>query len=114
MDAAKRKDLKDAYRSQTPVGGVYRIRCAGNRRTWVRATRNVAGLQNKFAFSVSIGSCPEPGMRGEWAEYGPQSFSLTVLETLEKKDTQTEREFAEDIAALLDLWNEKNRLDAAD
>ena len=76
---------------------------------WIKSTKNIAGQQNKFAFSLAVNACPEPGMRAEWTEYGPGSFSLTVLETLEKKETQTEQEFAEDIAVLLNLWTEQRR-----
>ena len=46
-------------------------------------------------------------MRDAWAQYGPAAFTLEVLEELEQKETQTEREFAEDIAVLRELWAEK-------
>lgn len=94
------------------MGGVYRITCTGNGRSWLKATKNLAGQQHKFDFSISIRSCPEPGMRGEWQQYGPEAFTFTVLETLAKKDTQTEQEFAEDIGLLLALWQEKSAQDA--
>ncbi len=107
MDASKRKGLRDAYKAQAMVGGVYRITCGGNRRSWLKATKNIAGQQNKFAFALAVPSCPEPGMRSEWLQYGPGSFSFTVLETLAQKETQTEAEFADDLALLLALWQEK-------
>ena len=46
-------------------------------------------------------------MRGEWAQYGAQSFTFEILEEIKKKDTQTEQEFMEDIGVLLELWTEK-------
>ena len=49
MDSAKRKELKNAYKD--------------------KSTSNLAGQQNKFAFSVSTNSCPEPAMQTEWTEY---------------------------------------------
>lgn len=107
MDTLRKKDLKNAYQAKPAIGGVYSIQCSGNRRVWIKSTLNMAGQQNKFAFSISIHSCPDPGMRKEWIQYGEQSFSFAVLETLQKKETQTEAEFAEDISVLHTLWLEK-------
>jgi len=109
MDFVKRKELKNAYKEKAAVGGIYRIQCNGNGRAWVKSTTNLAGQKNKFAFSVSTNSCPEPAMRTEWMKYGLQSFSFDVLEVLNKKETQTDREFSEDIQALHKIWLERQR-----
>ena len=39
--------------------------------------------------------------------YGPLAFSLEILEEIQKKETQTERDFADEIDVLLKLWTEK-------
>ena len=113
MDSVTRKELKSAYKDQNMIGGVYCIQCSGNLRQWIKSTTNLAGQRNKFTFAMDIHSCPEPGMRAEWIEYGAQSFTFTVLEQLVKKETQTEQEFAEDIGVLLALWKEKRRQETA-
>ena len=46
--------------------------------------------------------------------YGPGSFAFEVLEELKKDETQTDREFAQDIGALFELWQERLREDGAD
>ncbi len=107
MDACAKKALKAQYKNRTVVGGVFCIRCAPANEVWLRATTNMQGDKNRFAFSVSTNFHPEPCMAGAWVRHGAEAFSFEVLETLKKKDTQTDREFAEDVAVLLQLWTEK-------
>jgi hypothetical protein len=107
MDTAKRKALRTAYQDQPVVGGVYCITCEGNHRRWVKPTVNLPGQQNRFAFAIATQSCPEPAMREEWLQYGAQSFTFTVLDQLQKKETQTDDAFWEDIGVLLAFQLEK-------
>jgi hypothetical protein len=43
----------------------------------------------------------------DWKLYGASSFSFEILEEIHKKETQSDREFADDVATLLELWTEK-------
>ena len=65
------------------------------------------GAMNRYQFLVTSGTCPEPCMAEAWKQYGPSSFSFEVLEELQKKEIQTDREFSDDVNTLLDLWLEK-------
>ncbi|MDD2991958.1 MAG: GIY-YIG nuclease family protein [Pygmaiobacter sp.] len=107
MDAALKRKLRQQYKAQLLRGGVDRICCAPAGKSWLRATTELQGVKNRLSFACNIGSCPEPDMRPAWDQYGPASFTLEVLEELEQKETQTEREFADDIAVLRELWAEK-------
>lgn len=109
MDKQSRKQLLEQYKNRTVTGGIYYIKCNGNGRTWIKSTQDMVGEKNRFDFSVSINSCMEPAMLTEWNQYGADSFSLIILEEIKKKDTQTDREFADDIEVLLDMWLEKQR-----
>lgn len=106
MEKGKRKELLNAYKARTVTGGVYRITCAGNGRSWLRHTTDMDGAKSRYGFSVKIGCAPEPAMLREFNQYGIASFSFTVLEELEKKESQTDREFADDVRALLAMWEE--------
>lgn len=109
MESAKRKELINQYKEKFTVGGIYTIRCEGNQRALTRSTQNLIGQQNRFAFAISTKFCPEPAMLAEWNRYGAQSFSFSILDRLERKEGQTEREYTEDLDALLEIWLEKTR-----
>ena len=111
MDRAHQNELKTAYRNQEILGGIYCIQCVPTRQVWVRSARNLAGAQNKFAFAVSIQSCPEPALREVWTQHGAQAFTFAVLETLKKGEDQTETDYAEDLRLLLAMWREKTEKD---
>lgn len=107
MNKDKRKELQNAYKNRNLTGGVYCIKCSGNQRTWIRSAVDLEGAKNRVMFSLKMKGSPEPSMSRECAEYGYESFSFIVLEELKKEETQTEQEFADDIAALLEIWTEK-------
>lgn len=111
MENTDKRELKNYYKNKEKIGGIYCIQCGENGRMWVKSTRDMVGQKNKFEFSISINSCPEPGMLAEWNKYGAKSFHFAILEEIVKKEMQTEREFKEDIDVLLELWLEKHRKD---
>jgi len=107
VEKLNKKELRDNYKNRTVTGGIYCIKCNGNGQEWLRSTRDIIGNKNRFDFFVSTDSCPEPGMLKEWKLYGGKSFQLIILEEMKKTDKQTEAEFAEDMALLLEMWLEK-------
>ncbi|HHV09073.1 MAG TPA: GIY-YIG nuclease family protein [Clostridiales bacterium] len=107
MEGQTKKELQTQYKNRTVVGGVYCIKCNESGRVWLKSARDILGQRNKFEFFTSTNSCPEPGMRPDWEQYGAASFSFSVLEEISKKETQTDREFNEDLKLLLELWMEK-------
>lgn len=88
-----RKALKEQYKNRKVVGGVYRIKCSEINGGWLRSTTDMKGAENRYRFLLSTGTCPEPSMAKAWDQFGPSSFSFEVVEELEKKETQTDREF---------------------
>lgn len=100
-----KKSLKEQYKCRACIGGIYRIRCITNSKQWLRSTLDLNGAKNRFQFSVAINSSPENCMAEDWKLYGASSFVFETLEELTKKETQTNKEFADDITTLLELWN---------
>ena len=107
MNESSKKALKAQYKNRTVVGGVFCIRCEAASAAWIRATTDIQGSKNRFAFSSSTNFCPESCMAQIWKQHGASAFSFEVLEEIEKKEAQTDREFSDDVAVLLELWTEK-------
>jgi len=107
MEKQSRKALAAQYKNKAAVGGVYCVKCGGDNTVWLRSTADMQGAKNRFDFSQLNDSYPEPCMREAWMTYGSSSFSFEVLEEIKKGETQTDREFTDDISVLLTLWTEK-------
>jgi len=107
VEKLSKKVLKEQYKNRAMIGGIYCIKCNDNNAIWFRATTDMKGSKNRFAFSVAINSCPETCMIEEWNMHGASTFCFEILEQLQKKETQTEQEFSDDVNILLELWNEK-------
>jgi hypothetical protein len=73
----------------------------------VLATADVGGIQKRYEFSELTGGCFHPKLLRDAQTYGNGAFTLTVLEEIERKDTQSDRDFKDDLDTLLDLWLEK-------
>lgn len=106
MNVHDKKALKAQYKNRTVVGGVFCIWCTAADAKWLRSTTDMQGSKNRFSFSVSTNFCPEPCMTDAWRRYGASAFFFEVLEEIKKKEEQTEREFSDDVAVLLQLWTE--------
>ena len=109
MDADKKKRLKDEYRKILPVGAVYALVCSGNNHRIVRSTTDIQGIKNRIHFSELTGGCPDPSMLTDWNKYGKDSVSLVVLEEMQMKEDQSEKDFAEDIKLLQKLFEEQEK-----
>lgn len=106
MEKHSRKELKEQYKNREVIGGVYCIKCNANGRMWIKSTKDMQSVKKRFEFFTETNTCPEMCMYAEWNQYGPETFSFAVLEELKKGETQTEREFSDDIDALLQMWIE--------
>lgn len=106
MEPAGKKELINAYKQRKVVGCVYEIRCAGNGKCMVRQDGDAQRAGNRLEFAKKTGTCFLSALSGDWEKYGPDSFTFRILETLEKKETQTDREFAGDLQALGELLRE--------
>jgi len=109
MSEAKpsKKEMLRAFKAEHEVGGVYAIKNKATGKALIQTTTTISKAAGILAFAKMTGSCVHPLIAEDWKAYGPDSFELEILETLEKKDTDTSADFSEDVITLGELWLEK-------
>ena len=107
MNPQNKKDLVNAYKQRKQVGGIYAVTNTKTGKALVLATADVGGIQKRYEFNELMGGCFHPKLLKDAKTYGNDAFQLTVLEEIERKDTQSDRDFKDDLDTLLEMWLEK-------
>ena len=107
MDKQSKKEMAAAYKEKKKIGGIYAVRNSVTGRALLGSAPDMEGFRNRFSFSQATDACVQPKLDDDWKAYGAAAFVLEVLETLEKEEEQTDREFADDLKTLKELWLEK-------
>jgi hypothetical protein len=107
MKPQNKKDLIAAYKQRAQIGGIYAVTNTITGRALVLASADILGIRKRYEFAEATGGCFHPKLQQDVNRYGSGAFTFAVLEELEKKATQTDREFADDLDMLLGLWLEK-------
>ncbi|MHB8127166.1 MAG: GIY-YIG nuclease family protein [Desulfitobacteriaceae bacterium] len=103
----RKKVLRDEYKERKTTGGVYKITNMTNDRYVLQGEINVQRFRSRFEFAQKTGSCVLFKLQNEWSKYGAEAFTFEILEEIEQKDTQTTKEFKEDLKVLEQMWAEK-------
>jgi len=103
----RKKELLSQYKEREIVGGVYIIRNTLKNKVLLDAAIDLQGSKNRFEFSRKTGSCVYMKLQNDWAEQEKDQFAFEVLEELKKGETQTDKEFENDIGVLKEMWREK-------
>ena len=109
MKPQNKKDLIAAYKQRAQIGGIYAVTNSNTGKSLVLASANIEGIRKRYEFSALTGGCFHPKLMRDAETYGNDAFTFLVLETLERKDTQTDKEFANDLEMLLELRLEQYR-----
>lgn len=107
MDKESKKKLKEAYKNKTVTGGIYSITNTITEKKYIYMTRDLAGSKNRFEFAKVSNTCVNITLSKEWEIYGGDAFTFKILETLDREPEQTDKEFQDDLALLLNIWKEK-------
>ena len=107
MKPQNKKDLIAAYKQRAQIGGIYAVTNTQSGKSLVLASPDIGGIRKRYEFAEATGGCFHPKLQQDANRYGNGAFTFAVLEELEKKQTQTDREFADDLEVLLGMWLEK-------
>jgi len=107
VERQNRKAQKDAYKQRKTIGGIYAIKNDRTGKVLLLAAPDIGGIAKRFEFAYKTGTGFHPKLQRELEIYGKDAFSFFTMETLEKRETQTDREFHDDLETLLELWRAK-------
>ena len=107
MEHLDKKALIAQYKLRKITGGVFSITNTATGKRHIDAGTDLQGLENRLNFAKMTNTPYSTALTKDWNEYGPQVFELEILETLEKKDSMTDKEFRQEVETLLDMWLEK-------
>ena len=108
-DAARRKALKQQYRENPPLAGVYRIRNEATGKALVKATSNLPAVANRLAFAKSTGtlSALDQRLRRDVGDTGASVLEFEILDVLDVDPGASTGDLAGDLDALEGMWREK-------
>lgn len=107
MKNQNKKELLAAYKNRKVIGGICAIQNTVSGKMLIAAVNDLQGYKNRFEFAHISAGCIDLKLKSDWDQYGKDAFAFMILEELEKKDTQTDKEFSEDVKVLKEMWLEK-------
>lgn len=107
MENGRKKELSAQYRQRRTTGCVFSVTCSANGKTLVLCDADLNGSRNRFDFMRQTGGCYHLRLQQDWRRFGAQSFEYTLLDRLERKETQTPAEFREELETLRSLREEE-------
>ena len=106
MKNEKRKQAIYEYKEKKTTGGVYKITNTESKKSLIKGEIDLASMQNRFNFSVSVNSCLNIKLQKDWNKYGAKSFTFEILEETEMKPEMDRREFKKYLNEMAEKYTE--------
>lgn len=107
LKAERKRELKLQYKQRKPEMGIFMIRCKVNHKCYIQAANDLKAVINGAKARLGGGFHPYLELQKEWNEYGEESFSIEILETLQYDKDETRTDYTDDLALLHMIWEEK-------
>ena len=103
----RRKRLVNEYKQRKLSGGIYKITNSLSKKYLLGRSQDIKAMQNRFNFSVSVGSCVHPKLQKDWRDFGGKIFTFDILESIYIKEGQSQDKFIDELKMLEEIWREK-------
>lgn len=102
----RKKELKQMYQEIAIVAGIYQIKNNVNGKVFVESTRNLKTI-NGVKFTLNNNTHIHKELQADWNTFGKDAFTIEILETLKKDDTDPYFNEKEALTKLEEKWFEK-------
>ncbi|MBM2817263.1 MAG: hypothetical protein HW421_4025 [Ignavibacteria bacterium] len=103
-----KKKLREDYKNIIHPKGIFIIKNLKNGKVFLGGTLNLHGVLDKNKFVLNMGSHYNKQLQEDWKEYGSESFSFEIAETLPLKE-DANYNYDEDLKIMEMLWVDKFR-----
>lgn len=101
----RRKELVELFKEMKTEAGVYKFENKRNGKVFVATTNNFKSINGK-RMTLDMGGHMNRALQEEWTQYGGDSFTIEVLEILERKDS-VYFDMKKELKKLEDKWLDK-------
>lgn len=103
----RRKELKEKYKQLRPDMGIFIIRSNFNNKCFIEATQNLKGKMNGTIFQLKYGSHINKDLQQDWNQYGSDSFTIEILESLEYDKDESKVDYSDELEILKAICEER-------
>lgn len=103
----RKKELKMQYKQMKPPMGIFIIRSKVNNKCFLKTTQDLRGVINGTKVRLEGGFHPNRELQKEWKEFGPENFTIEILENLEYDKDESKTDYSGELEVLQMLWEEK-------
>lgn len=107
MDKNRKKELTEQYKRTKPQMGIFIIRSKTTNKCYLQTTQNLRGVMNGAEVRLNAGMHPNRELQKEWREFGPDNFTIEILENLEYGEDETKTDYTEELDVLQMIWEER-------
>jgi hypothetical protein len=106
----RKKALRE-YKEAARPAGVYRVQHTASRRTLLGSSPDAPAMLNRIRFQLQSRGHPNRQLQADWNADGAEGFLFEVVDLLPPPKSE-EKDPAEELALLEELWRDKLNVQA--
>jgi hypothetical protein len=104
-----KKAIKKQYKESLPPMGVYQFKNLKTGKIFIGSGTNLPGKKNAIEFQLKMGSHMNRSLQEDYKMLGVENFMFETLDELDPNEG-IDYDYSGDLAALLELWADKQGL----